>query len=795
MPQADDFLIRWLKDLNDDDVPQVGGKNASLGEMVRNLRDRGIRIPGGFATTATAYRLFLEESGLTSEIREELRELEDGKVAEVGRRIRERIVEEELPGQVSEAIRDAYRELSQRHGEARTDVAVRSSATAEDLPEASFAGQQESFLNVAGEDEVLDACLRCYASLFTDRAITYREEQGFDHMDVALSAGVQKMVRSDTGGAGVLFTLDTDTGFRDVILINAAWGLGESVVKGTVNPDRFLVFKPLLDDESLRPIVEKRKGRKREKVVYDEAGGTTTVETGGGERETFVLSDSEILELARWGRTIEEHYGRPMDIEWGKDGETGEIFILQARPETVESRRHARALTTFSLQEEGEIRVSGAAVGRGIATGEVAVLNSPEEIDRFDSGAILVTERTDPDWGPILEGAAAVVTDHGGRTSHAAIVSRELGIPAVVGTENGTRTLEDGEEVTVSCAEGDEGKVRKGILEYEEEEEDLTDIPELRTRIMMNIANPSAAYRWWRLPVKGIGLARVEFIISDLVRAHPLALLYPDRIQDPEARERIEDFTRGYEDGRAYFLEILSRQVAKVASAQHPEPVIVRFSDFKTNEYADLLGGRAFEAREENPMLGFRGASRYTRERFKEAFLLECEALARARTRMGFRNIVPMIPFCRSVEEADRVLEIMADAGLIRGKDGLEVYVMAEIPSNVVMARELASRFDGFSIGSNDLTQLVLGVDRDSEELRDVFDETNPAVKGMIRELIRKAREEGTPVGICGQAPSDHPEFAAFLVREGIDSISLNPDSVVEVLRRVAEVEEGRGDR
>jgi len=787
--------IQWLEDLTDQDVPQVGGKNASLGEMLRTLEKKGVRVPGGFATTAEAYRLFLSETGLAEEIAGALDEMDGGEVGEVGKKIRERILDSPLPAALEESLRDAYRKLSQQSGVAEVDVAVRSSATAEDLPEASFAGQQESFLNVVGEEQLLDTVRRCYASLFTDRAIAYREEQGFDHMEVALSAGVQKMVRADKGAAGVLFTLDTDTGFPRVILINAAWGLGESVVQGTVNPDRYLVFKPLLDQDGLIPIVEKERGLKEEKVIYDEdAGGVTAVETQEGEREAFVLSEDEILQLARWGQAIEDHYGRPMDIEWGKDGESGELFILQARPETVQARKAAGALKTFSLMEEGEVRISGAAVGGRISQGKVAVLSSPDEIDRFEAGSVLVTERTDPDWGPILESAAAVVTDHGGRTSHAAIVSRELGIPAVVGTEDGTRTLEDGEEVTISCAEGDEGKVYAGLLEFQEEEVDLSGLPEIRTRLLMNIANPSAAFRWWNLPVEGIGLARIEFIISDLVKAHPLALLDPGKVEDEEAEEEIRTLIRNHEDGKDYFVDILSRQVARVAAARHPDPVIVRLSDFKTNEYANLLGGAAFEPEEENPMLGFRGAARYHSERYREAFRMECAALVRARDVLGLKNVVPMIPFCRSVEEADRVLEIMADSGLIRGREGLKIYVMAEIPSNVVMARELAQRFDGFSIGSNDLTQLVLGVDRDSEELRDLFDETDPAVKRMISDLIRRAHQENTEVGICGQAPSDHPDFAAFLVREGIDTISLNPDSVVEVLKRIARVEdEGAG--
>jgi pyruvate,water dikinase len=784
--------VLWLEDLSNDDVPRVGGKNASLGEMIRNLREEGIRVPGGFATTARAYRTFLAHNDLDEAIRDDLEGLENGgDVAEVGSTIRDRIIDAEMPEEVAEAVREAYRELSERYETDEVDVAARSSATAEDLPEASFAGQQESFLNVVGAGELIRACKRCYASLFTDRAISYREEQGFDHMDVALSVGIQKMVRSDRSSAGVLFTLDTDTGFPDVVLVNGAWGLGESVVQGTVNPDRFVVFKPFLDDEDLFPVLEKSLGTKAKKVVYDEEeGGVVDRETSPEERRSWVLSDQEILTLARWGRAIEDHYDRPMDVEWGKDGETDELFILQARPETVQARKGESALRVYELKETGDVLATGAAIGKAVAAGTAARLDSPDEIDRFESGSVLVTERTDPDWGPILEEAAAVVTDHGGRTSHAAIVSRELGIPAVVGTGDATRAVEDGAEVTVSCTEGDEGKVYQGLLDFEQEQMDLSSLPETDTRIMMNIANPAAAFRWWRLPAKGIGLARVEFIIADLIEGHPMALLHPDRVEDDEARERLEELTERYEDGREYFVDRLARHVARIAASRHPHPVLVRFSDFKTNEYAQLLGGASFEPEEENPMLGFRGAARYYSDRYREAFTMECEALGRARKRMGFTNIVPMVPFCRTPEEADRVLEVMEETGLVPGEDGLEVYVMCEIPSNVVLGRDFARRFHGLSIGTNDLTQLVLGVDRDSSELRELFDERNEAVKEMVRDVIEKVHEEEGVIGICGQAPSDHPDFAAFLVREGIDTISLNPDSVVEVLRRVAEVEE-----
>ena len=787
-------FVLWLEDLSNDDVPQVGGKNASLGEMLGHLAEEGIRIPGGFATTARAYRRFLEHNDLTGALERELEEMEEGEegLAEAGKAIRNRILESEMPSDVADAIRESYRELSRRYETDDADVAVRSSATAEDLPEASFAGQQESFLNVVGEEDLLDACRRCYASLFTDRAIAYREEQEFDHLDVALSVGVQKMVRSDRSGAGVLFTLDTDTGFPRAVLINAAWGLGESVVQGTVNPDRYVVFKPFLEDEELVPILEKQRGEKALKVVYqEEEGGVVDRETTQEERIGWVLSDGEILQLARWGATIEAHYERPMDIEWGKDGETGELFILQARPETVQARRkQAAALRVYELEEEGEILTRGAAIGKAVASGKAARLESPEEIERFEPGSVLVTERTDPDWGPILEEAHAVVTDHGGRTSHAAIVSRELGIPAVVGTGDATRVVEDGSEVTVTCSQGDEGRVYRGTLDFREEELEVSDLPETRTRIMMNIASPMAAFRWWRLPVEGVGLARIEFIIADLIKAHPMALLQPDRVEDDDARKAVRELIRGYDDGREYFVDHLARNIAHIAAAQHPHPVLVRFSDFKTNEYAELLGGESFEPREENPMLGFRGASRYYSDRYREAFLMECEALGRARETMGFDNVIPMVPFCRTPEEADRVLETMEEAGLARGRDGLEVYVMCEIPSNVVSGRAFARRFDGFSIGTNDLTQLVLGVDRDSEALKELFDERDEAVKGMIREAIEKVHEEGGQIGICGQAPSDHPDFAAFLVREGIDSISLNPDSVVDVIHRVAEMEE-----
>lgn len=783
-------LVRPLDDLSSGDVAEVGGKNASLGEMIRTLQGEGIRVPAGFATTAGAYRRFLEHNDLAERLRERLDAVDDDSLEEVGQAVRDMILEGEFPDDVADAIRSAYQDLSDRYDVEQVDVAVRSSATAEDLPEASFAGQQESFLNVRGEDDLLDACRRCYASLFTDRAIVYRERQGFGHMDVALSVGVQKMVRSDRAGAGVLFTLDTDTGFPRIVMVNASWGLGETVVKGTVNPDQYVVFKPFLDDADLVPIIGKTLGEKEHKIVYGEADqGTRDVQTTAEEREAFVLSDEEILRLARWAVTIEEHYGRPMDVEWAKDGDRNEIHIVQARPETVESRREASSLRTYSVEGEGEALVTGLAIGSAAGAGRVHVVLEPESAADFPEGGVLVARMTDPDWVPIMKRAAAIVTDRGGRTSHAAIVSRELGLPAVVGTGDATQRLTEGVDVTVSCVEGDVGRVYEGRLEIREEEVDLDDVPEVRTRIMMNVATPAAAMRWWRLPCRGVGLARMEYLVNNVIRVHPLALTRFDDLEDAEAREEIERLTRGYADREEYFVDHLSRGIATVAAAHHPHPVIVRTSDFKTNEYADLLGGRQFEPEEENPMLGWRGASRYYSDDYRDGFALECRALRRVREEMGFRNVIVMIPFCRTPEEADRVLEVMAENGLERGREGLEIYVMAEVPSNIVEADAFSERFDGFSIGSNDLTQLVLGVGRDSEKLSYLFDEREESVKRLIVQLIRTAHDHDVPVGICGQAPSDHPEFAGFLVEAGIDSISVNPDSVLDVIEHVARAE------
>ena len=785
--------IRWLEDLTSDHVSLVGGKNASLGEMIGALKDEGIRVPGGFATTADAYWAFMEANDLKEKIEQHVQHLEEGgtSLQEVGRAIRQLFKRASFPQEVAEAIQSAYQELAERSESDEVDVAVRSSATAEDLPEASFAGQQETFLNVTGEEELLEACRNCYASLFTDRAISYREEQGFDHMGVALSVGVQKMVRSDKAGSGVMFTIDTETGFLDVVVINAAWGLGENVVQGAVTPDEYRVFKPLLDDEGLAPIIEKSLGDKEKKMVYATGGSQTTKneDTSTRERRTFVLDDAEILQLSRWAALIEEHYERPMDIEWAKDGETGGLFIVQARPETVQSQKEAGSLKTYRLKEQGETLLTGLAIGEAIAVGEACVIKSVTEIDQFEEGAVLVTGMTDPDWVPIMKQASGIVTDYGGRTSHAAIVSRELGIPAIVGTGEATHVLENGQQITISCAEGERGYIYEGILDFAESEVNLDEVPETQTRIMMNIASPAAAFRWWRLPCKGIGLARMEFIVNNVIKIHPMALVHFDDLEDERARQQIEELTRGYEDKREYFVEHLARGIAKIAASQYPEPVVVRMSDFKTNEYADLIGGKQFEPDEENPMLGFRGASRYYSDRYQGGFALECRAIQRVREEIGLDNVVAMIPFCRTPEEADRVLEVMAEHGLERGRNGLEVYVMGEVPSNVVLADQFAQRFDAFSIGSNDLTQLVLGVDRDSAELADLFDERNEAVKLTVKDLILTAHKANRKVGICGQAPSDYPDFAAFLVEAGIDSMSLNPDSVVSVKKRVAEVE------
>jgi pyruvate,water dikinase len=795
----DKTLIRKLSSLNQKDSDDVGGKNASLGEMIATLEAQGIRVPGGFATTATAYWRFIDDNELRDPIAEAMGKLksDQSNLKSVGAKVRRMIEKAHWPEDIAQAIVEAYDEMRRETGRKNLDVAVRSSATAEDLPSASFAGQLETFLNIRGHDALLDACRKCLASLFTNRAIAYRERQGFDHLQIALSVGVQQMVRSDKAGSGVMFSLDTETGYPDVVLINAAWGLGETVVQGSVDPDEYHVFKPLLSrakpEGPLLPIIEKRRGGKEIKMVYSRKKGddapARTVDTSKKERAAFVLSDEEILTLGRWGATIEDHYGKPMDIEWAKDGESGDLFIVQARPETVHSQKANEPFRSWRLLSKGKQLVEGVAVGDAIATGIIRVLKSPDESDKLREGDVLVTGMTDPDWVPVMKKAAAIVTDQGGRTSHAAIVSRELGLTAVVGTGDASSSLEDGQEVTVSCAEGERGFVYEGESELEVSETDPDEIEDTRTDIMINLANPGAAYRWWRLPAKGIGLARIEFIIGNDIKVHPLALMHPDRVADKKARKAIAELTQGYADGAAFFVDRMARGIARLAAAQWPNPAIVRLSDFKTNEYAGLIGGRGFEPEEANPMLGWRGASRYVDGPYAEAFALECAAIRRAREEIGLENIRVMIPFCRTIEEADRVLATMAEHGLVRGKAGLEIYMMVEIPSNVILARDFGARVDGFSIGTNDLTQLVLGVDRDNDLLASVFDARDPAVKAAIAELLEKARDVGVKTGLCGQAPSDHPEFAAFLVEQGIDSISVSPDSFIAVKRVVAQAE------
>jgi pyruvate,water dikinase len=766
------------------DVAIVGGKNASLGELIGTLGAQAIRVPDGFATTADAYRLHISSNGIEPRIRGLLASLHAGEksLRDAGAEIRTLILAGTLPPPVEQQLRDAYCELGRKTGRTNPAVAVRSSATAEDLPGASFAGQLESFLNVQGEDAFIDACRRCFASLFTDRAITYREAKGFDHLQVALSIGVQLMVRSDLGGSGVMFTLDTESGFPRVVTINAAWGLGETVVQGTVDPDRLMVFKPLLRN-GYRPIIEKVRGAKNQKLVYGADGrGTELLQTSEVERENFVLSDDEALRLARWGDAIEAHYGSPMDVEWAKDGASGELFIVQARPETVHAAKSGTSFDVYTLQAKGQRLVEGVAIGGAIVSGKACIVRNPEDIERFEDGAILVAEATNPDWVPIMKRAAGIVTDHGGPTSHAAIVGRELGVTAVIGTGNGTSVLRAGQEITVSCAEGSRGAVYSGILPFVRETIDVGTLGEPPVDIMVNMANPGAAFEWWRLPANGVGLARMEFIIGSAIKLHPMAAAHPERLSAADA-EMVRALSEGYPTPADYFVDRLAVGVAKLASAFHPYPAIVRLSDFKTNEYADLIGGEAFEPKEENPMLGFRGASRYYNDRYKDGFALECRALKRVREEMGFTNLIVMVPFCRTVTEADRVLQAMAENGLRRGKDGLQVYMMCEIPSNVILAEEFAKRFDGFSIGSNDLTQLVLGVDRDSADLADLFDERDEAVKRMVGDAIDGAHRAGIKVGICGQAPSNYPEFAQFLVEKRIDSISLNPDSFVTTVR------------
>lgn len=788
-------LVRNFEDVKRGDVPSVGGKNASLGEMISALTAKGVPVPPGFATTAEAYWYYVDANGIREKMSLLIAEWQSGKMtlAETGHAARSLLLRGDWPVDMMEAIKKSYHELSAKAGTKNLSVAVRSSATAEDLPDASFAGQQETFLNISGEDALLNACRRCYASLFTDRAISYRQSKGFDHMKVALSIGVQRMVRSDLSGSGVMFSLDTESGFDKVVLINAAWGLGENVVQGAVNPDEYEVFKPLLGKSDLVPIIGKKRGEKEVKMVYgDENMPTRNVSTSKAERAAFVLNDQEILKLSHWACTIERHYKMPMDMEWAKDGVTGELFIVQARPETIQSFREAGVFNTYKVGKKGRLLTTGLSVGDAAISGRVCLIEDAKDISKFIDGSILVTGTTDPDWVPIMKRAAAIVADHGGRTSHAAIVSRELGVPAIVGTSNATYLLNTGQDITVSCAEGDSGFVYEGLSDITVKEVDVTELPSTQTKILINLANPAAAYRWWRLPADGIGLARMEFVISNAIQVHPMALIHFDRLKDEKAKQEITRLTVGYQDKPEYFVDKLARGLARLCATFYPLPAIVRMSDFKTNEYANLIGGAEFEPKEENPMLGWRGASRYYSPGYKEGFALECRAIKRLREEMGFTNAVVMIPFCRTPGEAKKVLEVMAENGLRRGDKGLQVYVMCEIPSNVLLATEFAQHFDGFSIGSNDLTQLTLGVDRDSGELADLFDEQDEAVKWMISRVIPEAGKAGCKVGLCGQAPSNHPQFARFLVDCGISSISVSPDSFVAVKIHVVSAEQAK---
>lgn len=770
--------VRFFEKVRAKNVGLVGGKNAALGEMISALKTRGVKVPDGFALTAKAYWLFMKDNGLDKL----LEKLKKRPPREMSHEMHRAMMAGAMPEVLRKEIGEAYRELCKRAGRKNVDVAVRSSATAEDLPQASFAGQQESFLNVVGEKELERACQRCLASLFTERAIVYRIENGFAHDKVALSVGVQMMVRSDRASAGVIFTLDPESGFSKVVVINSAFGLGENVVQGSIEPDEFMVYKPLLEEYA--PIISKKKGKKDFKMIYA-ARGTKNVRTSEKERKSFTLSDGEILQLSKWAVLIENYYGKPMDIEWAKDGRTKELFIVQARPETVHSQKKPEVYLSYALQTKEKPILEGLAIGQAIVTGEVQVIESVKQIRSFKPGSILVTKMTSPDWVPIMKQAKGIITDHGGRTSHAAIVSRELGLPAFVGTMQGTKKLKSGQKITLSCAEGDIGHIYNKELKFEKKEIDTLQLPEVGVDLMLNLASPDEALRWWHLPVKGVGLARMEFIINNFIKIHPMALVHFNQVKD---KRKILKLTEGFRDKKEYFIHNLSLGIARIAAAQYPHPVIVRMSDFKTNEYASLIGGEAFEPKEENPMLGFRGASRYYSPRYRAGFGLECQAIRRVREEMGFENVKVMIPFCRTVEEAGKVLAVMEEEGLKRGVKGLEVYVMCEIPSNVILADLFAERFDGFSIGSNDLTQLVLGVDRDAADLAALFDERNEAVKKMIKTVIGVAKRSGRKIGICGQAPSDYPDFAAFLVQEGIDSLSLSPNSVIPTILKLSSI-------
>ncbi len=796
-----------LSEVQLSDINLVGGKSASLGEMIKNLQPLGINIPGGFAITADAYWDFINHNQLDGKIKKLIHKMEKNNLVslqQTGIAIRQLIREGNWPKELEGDIRRSYRLLSKNYDQSCTDVAVRSSATAEDLPEASFAGQQETYLNVRGPKQLLSAVRDCFASLFTDRAISYRDNFGFDHFDVGLAVCVQKMVRSDLAASGVAFSLDTESGFKDVVLINGSYGLGESVVQGTVSPDEFLVFKPTFKD-GFNAIIEKKLGRKTQKMVYSSDPGQLVkmIQVNSTRQNKFCISDENALKLAQWVSDIEEYYTSlkgqwcPVDTEWAIDGLTGELFIVQARPETIHSRRDENTLVEYKIDtsERPEIRLTGIAVGDKVGRGRVHKMFSLDsrELEEgetaFQEGDILVTEMTDPDWEPIMKLASAIITNKGGRTCHAAIVAREMGVPAVVGTQNGTELLEDGEMLTVSCAEGDVGKVYNGLIPFHLEETNLKDLPEVNTPIMLNVASPDLAFKFAKIPNAGVGLAREEFIINNYIQVHPLALLSHKDLNDQELTDSIKKLTTGYADEESFFITKLSYGIAKIASAFYPKQVILRLSDFKSNEYYNLLGGSHFEPKEENPMIGWRGASRYYSEEYEYAFGMECKAIKKVREEMGLSNVTVMIPFCRTVEELEKVYGVMRKYGLERGQNDLQVYLMAELPSNIIMAEEFAAHIDGFSIGSNDLTQLTLGLDRDSSLVAHIYDERNPAVKRSIKSLIDTAKRTNTKVGICGQGPSDYPDFAQFLVEAGIDSISVTPDSMLKTIKAIHKID------
>jgi len=794
-------FIRFFSEITIKDVPLVGGKNASLGEMYQSLTPQGIQVPNGFAVTAEAYRATLDQSNVWPSLREILSNLNPENVEDLARRAacaRDIIYRAALPQEIAKEIKEALEDLAIEYGQDLT-VAVRSSATAEDLPNASFAGQHDTYLNIHGAAAVLDSIQHCFASLFTDRAIRYRIDNGFDHLKVFNSVGVMKMVRSDLASSGVIFTIDTETGFKDVVFITGAYGLGENIVQGAVDPDEFYVFKPTLRNGK-KAVLKRTLGAKKIKMILSDSGPITTrnTPTTTEERETFCINDNEIVFLAEQALLIEDHYSqsagshRPMDIEWAKDGLDGKIYIVQARPETVASQQNYNYIEEYKIINHGLLKAEGRAVGGKIVSGKARIIESASELSLFEPGEILIAQTTSPDWGTVMKSAKAIVTDRGGRTCHAAIVARELGIPAVVGTDIATQQIKTGEFVSVSCAEGEVGKIYEGKIDFEIEKTNITNLSKPNTHIMMNIGNPDLAFRHSMLPNDGVGLARMEFIIAETIKAHPMALIHPNRLDAQDLRE-IQKLTKNYPDPSNYFIEKLSQGVATIAAAFYPKPVIVRMSDFKTNEYASLIGGKIFEYKEENPMIGFRGASRYSHPSYKEAFALECLAMKRVRNDFGLINVKLMIPFCRRIDEAKQVLQTLETHGLKRGDKGLEIYVMCEIPNNVILIDGFSKYFDGFSIGSNDLTQLTLGVDRDSEIVAFDFDERDEGVKELIRMAVEGAKRNGRPIGICGQAPSDYPEIAEFLVRLGINSISLNPDTVLKTTKQILSVEQKLG--